>query len=616
MAIDNKRIKVNELDFDAIKSNLKDYLRGQSQFSDYDFEGAGMNILLDVLAYNTHYNALYTNLAINEMFLDSASKRSSLASISALMGYTPKSITSASAMVDLTISNVPGNPATVTIPSGQPFQASVLDETGTNAGVVFYSRSSYTVARSSLNTYVFKNLMITEGKPMSYKYVVGDNVRYIIPNANVDMTTLVVRVQESAEVGTYTSYNLNSSIANSVASSRVYYTKEIEDGLYEVYFGDNIVSYKPTTGNIVNFEYFISKGDIANGAKIFNYQGYTAGGTTSCMTVQAAGGGVEQESNDSIRFNAPKQFASQNRTVTAEDYKTLIPRLYANTETVSVWGGEENDPPVYGKVFICIKPLSGSVLSQAAKNFVTGEILASRNVVSITPTIVDPRYLNILLDVSFYFNPLKTRYSADGLTSIVRQVIQDYNSTEISSFDSVFRLSKLQRLIDTSEESITNSVVKVKLSYDLEPNYNFESSYTINLHNPIYNEPGSTAGSNVNSTGFILAGNPNTFFFDDDTQGNLRMYYLSSSGTKIYTNNTAGTIDYVNGKIIVGSINIATAVNNIITFVIEPSSYDVISVRNQLITIAEDKLLVYPIVDKIASGEFVSGSNYIFTANR
>ena len=316
-----------------------------------------------------------------------------------------------------------------------------------------------------------------------------------------------------------------------------------------------ITAISPTTGNIVNFEYFISKGDIANGAKIFNYQGYTGGGTTSCMTVQAAGGGMEQESNDSIRFNAPKQYASQNRTVTAEDYKTLIPRLYANTETVSVWGGEENDPPVYGKVFICIKPLSGSVLSQAAKNFVTGEILASRNVVSITPTIVDPRYLNILLDVSFYFNPLKTRYSADGLTSIVRQVIQDYNSTEISSFDSVFRLSKLQRLIDTSEESITNSVVKVKLSYDLEPNYNFESSYTINLHNPIYNEPGSTAGSNVNSTGFILAGNPNTFFFDDDTQGNLRMYYLSSSGTKIYTNNTAGTIDYVNGKIVVGSIN-------------------------------------------------------------
>jgi hypothetical protein len=616
MAIDNKRIKVNELDFDAIKANLKNYLRGQSQFSDYDFDGAGMNILLDVLAYNTHYNALYTNLAINEMFLDSASKRSSLASISALMGYTPKSITSASAIIDLTLSNVPGNPSTLTIPSLQSFNSSIIDTTGTSTGVVFYSRSSYTASRSSSNTYVFKNVVITEGKPMSYKYVVGDNVRYIIPNANVDMSTLLVRVQESAEVGTYTSYSPNLSITNSVASTRVYYTKEIEDGLYEVYFGDNIVSYKPNVGNIVNLEYFISKGDTANGAKIFNYQGYTAGGNSSCLVVQAAGSGSEQESNDSIRFNAPKQFAAQNRTVTAEDYKTLIPKVYPNTSSISVWGGEENDPPIYGKVFICIKPLSGTVLSQAAKDYITGELLSSRNVVSITPTIVDPRYLNILLDVSFYYNPLKTRYSADGLTTIVRQAIAEYNATEIKNFDSVFRLSRLQRMIDTSEAAITNSVVKVKLSYDLDPNYNYESAYTISLHNPIYNEPGSTAGSNINTTGFTLAGSTNTYFFDDDTQGNLRIYYLSTAGIRIYTSNKAGIVDYVNGKIIVNSINISTAVGNTITFTVEPSSYDVISVRNQLVTISENKSLIYPIVDKIDSGESSSGMSYIFTPNR
>ena len=616
MAIDNKRIKVNELDFDDIKLNLKNFLRGQSQFSDYDFDGAGMSVLLDVLAYNTHYNALYTNLAINEMFLDSASKRGSLASISALMGYTPKSITSAVATIDLTISNVPGNPATLTIPSLQTFQASIIDETGTATGIVFYNRSSYTASRSSLNTYVFKNLAITEGKPMSYKYVFGEGVRYIIPNANVDMSTLLVRVQESAEVGTYTSYNLSESVANSTAISRVYYTKEIEDSLYEVYFGDGIVSYKPTAGNVVNFEYFTSKGDIANGAKIFNYNGYTAGGTSSCLTLQPASGGSVQESNDSIRFNAPKQFASQNRAVTSEDYKSLVPRLYPNTDTISVWGGEENDPPIYGKVFICIKPLSGTVLSQAAKEYVTSELLASRNVVSITPTIVDPRYLNVILDVSFYYNPLKTRYSSDGLSALVRQTIADYNATEIKNFDSVFRLSKLQRMIDTCEPSITNSVVKVKLSYDLDPNYNYEASYTISLHNPIYNEPGSTAGSNINSTGFTVAGNTNTFYFDDDTQGKLRVYYLSTAGVRIYTNNNAGTVDYVNGKIIISSINITSAVNNIITFTIEPSSYDVISVRNQLVTIAENKSLIYPIVDKIDSGESSSGSSYIFTPNR
>lgn len=616
MAVENKRIRVNDLDFDGIKENLKNFLRGQSQFSDYDFNGAGMNILLDVLAYNTHYNALYTNLAINEMFLDSASKRNSLASISALMGYTPRSIASAKAIVDLTISNVPGNPSTLTLPSLQPFNANVIDNTGTATGVVFYTSSSYTATKSSTNTYVFRNLVITEGKPLTYRYTVTDGLRYVIPNGDVDMSTLVVRVQESNEIGTFTSYGLNTSVANSSPQSRVYYTKEVENNLYEIYFGDGIVSHKPTVGNVINLEYFVSKGELANGAKIFNYQGFTAGGTTSSITVSAADGGKAVESNDSIRFNAPKQFAAQNRTVTAEDYKILVPQLYPNADSVSVWGGEENDPPIYGKVFICIKPISGSVLSQAAKNYVVDELLSSRNVVSITPTIVDPKYLDVILDVSFYYNPLATKYSADDLSSLVRQTITDYNTSDIRSFDSVFRLSKLQRLIDTCEASIQSSVVKVKLSYDLEPNYNFESSYTISLFNPIYNEPGSTAGSNVNSTGFTVAGNPNTFFFDDDTQGNLRMYYLSESGTKIYTNNNAGTIDYVNGKIIVGSINIAAAVNNAITFVIEPSSYDVISVRNQLITIAEDKLLVYPIVDKVASGEYVSGSNYIFTANR
>lgn len=616
MALDNKRIKVNELDFDGIKSNLKNYLRGQSQFSDYDFDGAGMNILLDVLAYNTHYNALYTNLAINEMFLDSASKRNSLASISALLGYTPKSVTSAVAIVDLTLSNVPGNPSTVTIPTLQPFQASVIDNTGTATGVIFYTTSAYTASRSSTNTYVFRNVKITEGKPLTYKYVVADGLRYIIPNGNVDMSTLLVRVQESAEIGTFTSYTINTSIANSTAQSRVYYTKEVENGLYEVYFGDNVVSYRPQNGNIVNLEYFVSNGELANGAKIFSYQGFTAGGTSSCVTVSAAGGGAAAESNNSIRFNAPRQFSSQNRTVTAEDYKVLLPKYYPNIDSISVWGGEENDPPIYGKVFICIKPQTGSVLSQATKDYIVEEILTSRNVVSISPTIVDPKYLHIVLDVSFYYNPLKTRYSSDGLASLVRQTIIDYNTTEIKNFDSVFRLSKLQRLIDTTEQSITNSVVKVKLNYDLEPNYNYESSYTISLFNPIYNEPGSSAGSNVTSSGFNIAGSTNTYFFDDDSYGKLRIYYLSSSGTKIYTSNNAGTVDYITGKIIISSINISAAVDNKITFTIEPSSYDVISVRNQLVTIAEDKMLIYPIVDKIDSGEFSSGSNYIFTPNR
>jgi hypothetical protein len=617
MAIENKRIKVSELDFDEIKTNLKSYLRAQSEFTDYDFEGSGMSILLDVLAYNTHYNALYTNLAVNEMFLDSAAKRSSLASISNLLGYTPKSAIAPRALVNVVVTNPPGAPPSLSLPIKQPFAVNTTDSTGTSIGAIFHNPSAHAAQRSETGTYVFRNVELIEGKPLSFIYAVQENQKFIIPNENVDITTLVVRVQESSEDLTSTVYQPSQSIVNNTRESKVYYLREIEDQQYEVFFGDDVISYKPRPGNIVILEYFVTTKTQANGARVFTYAGAgIGGGVVTTQTLQIAGGGAEPESNDSIRFNAPKLFSAQNRAVTSEDYKIILPKIYPNIDTLSVWGGEENDPPIYGKVFICIKPKTGLVLSTAAKLFITEELLKPRNVVSITPTIVDPTFINVILDISFYYNPVKSKFPEESLKQIVKDVIVDYNRNVLQNFDSVFRMSNVQRLIEEADGSIVSSVAKLKITRDVVPNFGFESSYTINLYNPIYNEPGTTAGSNVTSSGFNITGNPFLFFFDDDTFGNLRLFYLSQDGTKVYTNNNAGTVDYASGKIVITSLNVSSAPNNIITFTVEPSSYDVVSVRDQLVRIAEDKILLSAIPDKVASSEFVSGSNYIFTPNR
>ena len=614
MAVENRRIRVNELDFNLIKQNLKNYLKGQSEFSDYDFEGSGMSVLLDVLAYNTHYTALYTNLAINEMFLDSAAKRSSLASISNMLGYLPQSAKAPRALVDVTVTNPVGSPASLSLPANQPFAATA---SGSSTDLVFYNTSAHATSRAENGTYVFRNVELVQGRPFTYRYVVEENKRYVIPNYNVDLSTLVVKVQNSSEDVTTVVYTQSESIVNNTRNSNIYYIKEIEDGKYEVYFGDDIVSKAVQNGNIVVLEYFITEAEVGNGARIFSYSGTPIGnGLVTTLTTQIAGGGSQPESNEQIKYNAPKVFSAQNRTVTAEDYKVLLPKLYPNIEALSVWGGEENDPPVFGKVFVCIKPKTGAVLSTAAKQFVVNEILTPRNVVSIVPTIVDPTYLDIILDISFYYNPVKSRYPEETLKALVKDSVIRYNTTNLLKFDSVFRMSQLQRLIDLTDESIVSNVSKIKITRAITPNFGFESSYTINLYNPIYNEPGNSAGSNVFSTGFTISGNTNQFFFDDDTNGNLRLFYLSQEGVKVYTNNNAGTIDYQVGKIVINSINIASSPDNIVTFTVEPASYDVVSVRDQLVTIAEDRILVNAIPDKVASSEFVSGSNYIFTPNR
>lgn len=616
MANSSRNIKVTELDFDEIKKNLKTYLKGQNQFSDYNFEGSGLSILLDVLAYNTHYNALYYNLSVNEMFLDSAVKRSSVVSLAKSLGYTPSSSIASRATIDIAVSNVSGNPTTLTIPVGTAFSSNF---SGTNYN--FLTDSAITVSRSATNTYTFLNVRLVEGTLLNRTFTAVTNGSYVINNPRVDTSTFKINIQEVAGSAASTVYTPSTNFASLLPSSRVYFLKENDDGNYEISFGDGLLGFSPANGAIIQIEYFSCNETEPNGTTTFSYTGsvFTNTANVSIVTKAIAAGGSVPESVDSIKFNAPKSFTSQNRAVTAEDYKTIIPKFYSNVDAISVWGGEENDPPIYGKAYICIKPKTGDTLTLTTKQIIIKDIIKGKSLVSIIPEIVDPDILNIVVNSVVYYNPKLTTRSADTMKSIVIDVIKNFNTANLNRFDSVFRESALSTLIDTSESSIVSNITKIKLKYRLTPSFNINTKYTFSLNNPVYRPTAiQNAAVSLTSSGFKIAGNTDTHYIEDNAIGNLRLFYLTSANIKVYTPSYIGSINYSTGKVIIDSINVITQAGSDgkITFTVEPASYDVISVRNQLAFISEQDIEVNVVSDKIASGESVSGKDFIFTNSR
>ncbi len=607
MATNNKRIKVGELDFDGIKENLKTYLKSQSQFQDYNFEGSGLSVLLDILAYNTHYNAVYTNLAVNEMFLDSASKRSSVVSLAKMLGYIPRSSKCAVARINVRVVPSSSSPLPfATIPNLTSFASTVDGDT-----FLFYTRESYS-ARLEDGAYTFNDVEIFEGSPLEYSFEYQENLRFVIPNDRVDTGTLRVRVQESS-TGAFTTYNFSNEITSVEKDSRVYFLKEVEDGKYEIYFGDGIIGFKPANGNRIQVDYFRSSEDAPNGCNNFTLQGsVTVQGNVNITVTQVASGGAAAETIESIKANAPVNYSAQNRAVTAEDYRVILPQLYSNVETISVWGGEENDPPIYGKVFICVKPLTGEALTPETKELIKTDVLKNKNVVSIIPELVDPEYLRILVNSTIYYNPIVTTSSASTVETFVRNAVIDFNRRELNKFDSVMRFSRLTKVIDGAEDGIVSNITSIRLQKSFTPVFNRVQTYSISINNPIYTETG-VSGSVV-SSGFTVPGSTLTFFIEDTGVGVLRRYYITSSGQKIISPGTVGTVDYTNGKIQIQSLNITSAVNNEIVFTIRPASNDVVSVRSQLAVIDESNIVLRAIEDKVSSGETTAG-NYVFTNN-
>lgn len=610
----NKNITTAELDFDAIKSNIKTFLQGQAEFADYDFEGAGLSVLLDILAYNTHYNALYTNLAVNESFLDSASKRSSVVSRAKEIGYIPHSASCPTATVNIVVSSTTSTPASLTLPAYSSFTTTV-----DGVQYVFYNTEAISTSLSG-STYTFTGVKIKEGTPLSFKYTVASGVQYIIPNIDVDLATLSVRVQDNATSSVFNTFVNQEEILNLDGTSKVYFVKEIEGQLYELQFGNNTIGKALDDGNVVNINYMVTSKESANGARLFNYTGSTLlGGTVAVTTTVPAEGGSDVETIESIRYNAPRSYSSQNRAVTVEDYKALIFRLYPEAETVNAWGGDANVPPVYGKVFLSIKPRSTTFLTATQKNQIINEVLKQKNVVSITPEIIDPEYINLEINTTAYYNPRLTSKTEEELKTLVVDTIKAYNTENLESFTGIFRHSNLSADIDATEDSIISNITTIKLHREVEVQYNTNANYTIYLGNPIYDS--GVPEQSVTSTGFYIQGNDNIMYLEDLptdlTTGQLRMYYYNIDIKTYYK--TFGTIDYSTGTITMPELEITgidQTHSSIFELIIKPQSNDVVSIRNQLVTIPDSYINVTMILDKVSIGDPAGGANYQFTSSR
>ena len=607
----NKRMSVSELDFDTIKTNLKTFLSGQTEFQDYDFEGSGLSVLIDLLAYNTHYNGIYTNLAVNEMFLDSASKRASVVSLAKMLGYTPRSAVCARAVVNATISAPTSSPDVATLSARQPFSTSIDGKSYT-----FYNLEDVTVARSTSGNYTFSNLSIIEGTPLSYKYTVATGVRYIIPNANIDVSTLTVQVQESATSDLYDTFTRAEDLTAVTDITKVYFLKEIDDGLYELTFGDGILGVALNTGNVVTIDYFVSSLDAPNSANIFTYNGSAIlGSNLSVVTTTAAANGSASEDINSIKFNAPRLFAAQNRAVTPDDYKSLIYSKFPAAQTVSVWGGEDNNPPIYGKTYICIKPKDASKLTNQQKEIITTEILTPRSVVSITPEIVDPEYFNIKVTSFVHYNPKETTKSAAQIETIVKDAILNYDETELQRFEGVLRYTKLTGIIDQADPSIVNNITRLMVRHPHIPQYGINAQYVLNLINPI-SQDGGKQGEVFASTGFYVPNSTRIHYLDDDAIGNIRLYYLNSNLDKVIVNATQGTIDYEKGLVVVSGLNIVSLDGPYFEWQVKPESYDIVSALNQIVQIDPTLLNVTAIADNTVNGDLGAGYNYQFNSIR
>ena len=613
------KLEISELDFDGIKDNLKTFLSQQDEFTDYDFEGAGMNVLLDTLAYNTHYLAYNANMLANEMYLDSADLRSSVVSKAKQVGYTPTSSTASSAVIDVLVNSATGSSLTMT--RGTKFTTTVDGQS-----YAFVSNADVSITPID-NVYKFSNLTVTEGSYLNFKYTVNTadlDQRFIIPNDSVDTTSLTVKVQESSSDSTTNTYTLANGITTLDSTSKVFFLQEVENGRFEVYFGDGVLGKAVADGNIVILDYVTCNRDAPNGATIFTLSGSIGGFTSATITtVTSANGGSGPESIKSIKFNAPRDYTAQDRAVTADDYKVLVKSLYANAQAVQVYGGEDAETPDYGKVYVSIKAKSGSNLTVATKTSLVQQ-LKSYAVASVTPVIIDPETTFITLTVNFKFNSGATVKDVSTLQTNVTNAIATYNNDTLENFTGMFRHSQLTENINNADTSILSNITKVKMYKFITPTLESALKYTLSFNNALFNPHSghnSTGGGIVSSTGFKINGDTtNEHFLDDDGAGNIRVYYLSGT-TRIYTSTTYGTIDYVTGQIILSSANI-TSISNIdgatstrIRVFATPDSNDVVPVRNQVLEIDIANSSVTGDVDTIESGSSQAGTTYTTTSS-
>ena len=596
------KLKVSELDFDAIKSNLKNFLGDQNELADYNFDGSAMAVLMDLLAYNTHYNAFYLNMIVNEMFLDTASLRNSVVSRAKHLGYTPTSVRGAKAYVDLTIT--PANtPATIVIDKDTQFNTTV-----NGISYIFSTSNSTTLNVNSNGIYTTANVELQQGILLTHRYSANTNdpdQRFILPNANTDTSSLTVQIQTSA-----TSTNLHTySVANDTTSinstANVYFLEEDTDSKYRVYFGDDNIGRGLTSGNIIILKSLIADATAPNGAKTFTPVGSVGGySNVTVTTASAAAGGADRDSISDIKFNAPKNYQAQNRAVTINDYIRIVQRDYPDAESVIAWGGEENDPPVYGKVYMAVKPASGLQLSATTKNSIKNDILSKRNVVSISTEMVDPDYLYLTFNSTVKYDSSKTSNTAATISDLVSNTVYNYGVDNLKGFANEFRYSPLTKKIDESETSIESSLSTVKLTREFVPTLNVSSSYALSYSNEIFH-PYADYVDSVTSTEFSHYDESDTLRTTcniQDSNGVLQVYRTSGT-TRIIVANNVGTVSYGSGVVSLAGFKpvvISDGTANL-SITVALASSDVIPVREQILLITNNNITV-SMVDTYGTG--------------
>ena len=610
----SKKFVVSDLDFDDIKSNLKAFLQDQTQFSDYNFEGSGFSVLLDTLAYNTHYLGFNANMLANELYLDSADIRKNIVSLAKMLGYTPSSPKAPVANVDILLNNASGT--SVTMNKGTTF-TSTID----GISYEFVTNADTTITPSN-GVYRFSDINIYEGTLVTYRYTVDStdvDQKFIIPSVNADTSTLKVTVQTSAVDTSLTTYTLANGLKSLTSTSQAYFLQETDTGKFQVYFGDGVLGQNLSDGNIVILEYIVTNKTESNGASTFTLTGSIDGFTNvSITTNSSAQGGAESESKESIRYNAPLQYTAQDRAVTTTDYETLVRSIYPNALSISAWGGEDDETPVYGVVKIAIKAASGSTLTNSTKqNIITS--LRPYNVASVRPEIVDPEITSVLLSVNAKFDKKSTSKTAETLQSEVIDAISDFNTNTLQRFHGVFRYSKLTGIIDDVDSSLLSNITTLEIRKTFAPTINSSTKYDVYFRNAIYN-PHTGHMPILSSSGFRVSGDSREMFLDDDGQGNVRRYYLVS-GIRTYANNLQGTIDYSTGQITINSLNVSSISNirgntsTVIELTVTPDSNDVVPVRNQIIEIDVANSNITVVEDTFVGGSSEAGVGYTTTSS-
>ena len=593
-----KQFNITELDFDSIKDEIKNYYKlTDSPFKDFDFDGSGLNLILDILAHNTHYNAVLAHLAANETFISSAQLRKNVVARAKSLGYTPKSVSAAA--ITITLSNL--DSSITEIKEGTTFTATDTLNNQSYSFVVFDDVDNPTLPFSA-----------HEGSIKRKEYLFDDkvaNLKFEIPDVNVDRSKIVVSVSDSIGTTQTETYTQFSELPGIDGNSNVYFINENPNGRFEISFGDNVIGKKPLPGSVIQIKYLSTKGAAANGVSVFTNTSLSPAPTISIAG--ASSGGGSKESVESIRSNTPLQFLSQNRAVTTDDYKALI-RSNSTAVAISVWGGEDNDPPEYGRVFISAKPANAATLTETEKNTLL-PILDSKGILTVRPKFIDPEFTFIYFDIFVNYNSATTNKGAGSISALVRDGVSKFSDDNLETFDGVFRYSQFLEYISDLDPSIVSSYARVYcLKRFIARNAN-TTTYKLEFNFPLEN-PSDPTESLISTSGFVSGGI--TYYLQDEETSveNIRSIsrcFFSSDGVKVVDARNVGTIDTSTGIIEINDFNVDT--DTIITLFARPESNDIAPKRNQIIEIDLQNTNITSTVDTIATRGTSGIDDYVTT---